>query len=146
MLQITRADAEKLLKRAQGAGQAIKRARERADEVVGTVVQTTEIGTAAFGFGLVNGRWGGVEVLGVPLDLLAAGGLHVLGFVGVASDHLHNFGDGALASFATTLGRGVGIEMAQKAAQQPNQLPAGAAAGYAGRLSREELQRLANAA
>lgn len=148
MLAITRSDAERLLKSAQSAKASIKRARERADEAIGRVVQTTEIGSAAFVMGVVNGRWNGVEVLGVPLDLLLGGGLHVLAFAGVASDHLHNFGDGSLASYSTTLGAGIGREMAQKAAVAPGGTTA---TGYrfaagAGPLSDAQLADLARRA
>lgn len=145
MLAISRSDAERLLKTAQNARASIKRARERADEAIGRIVQTTEIGSAAFVMGVVNGRWSGVEVLGVPLDLLAGGGLHVLGFMGIAPDHLHNFADGSLASYTATIGAGIGREMAAKAAAVP---PAASGYGYrfaagAGPLTDAQLADLA---
>ena len=162
-LQITRQDAERLLRTAQNARASIKRAKEHANEAVERVVQTVEVGSTAFGFGIINGRFNGVEVLGVPLDALTGFGLHALGFFGVAPQHLHNFGDGAMASYLTTTGAGIGRAMAVRAgAAAPmqgkpagsagwigtGQLPAGSAVygqfpGGAPRLTDEQLAMMA---
>ena len=51
---------------------------------------------------------------GVPVDLIAGVGLHALGYLGVAGkaqDHLHAFGDGALAVWFSGLGAGVGARI-----------------------------------
>lgn len=149
MLSMTRAEVESLYKRAQSAQSRIKRVKEQADEVVDTIVATVETTGAAFALGMVNGRYNGVEVVGVPLDLLLGGGAHVLGFLGVGGEHLHNMGNGAFCSYSTTLGAGIGREMAQKAAAAAAaQLPGGAAArGFgAGRLTDQQLRDLANGA
>lgn len=159
-LSITRQDAERLLRQAQSARVAIKRAKETANEAVEQIVQTVEVSSTAFGFGLINGRWNGVEVLGVPLDALTALGLHALAFFGVAPQHLHNFGDGALASYLTTTGAGIGRAMAVRAASAAPggalRLPSGASSGGApwqtisagggGRLSDQQLADLARLA
>lgn len=130
-IQITRAKADDLLQRLERMRASAKGMRERADQAVNQVVQTMEVGGTAFGIGLVNGRWGGVEVLGMPLELLGAGLLHAgaLAVPRVTGDHLHNMADGALAAYLTTLGAGIGREML---AQAPaGSLPAGgAAAGW----------------
>lgn len=94
---------------------ALARTRGKADEAVGQVVATAEIGTTAFALGVINGRFAGVEFLGVPLDLWAAGVFHGAGLMGLQPEHLHNFGNGATASFAVTTGAGVGREMRMKA-------------------------------
>ncbi len=115
------------------------RARMRASEnrtrrTVETVVHTTEVSSAAFVAGLVQGRYGGIEVLGVPMDLGLAAVLHVAAFAGLGgkmSSHLHGFGDGFLAAFLTTTGRGVGQELLKKkgaAATTSGMLPGGNAA------------------
>lgn len=106
----------------------LKSAGRKADETVITLVHTAEVSSAAFVSGVVQGRTGGIEVLGVPLDLGLAASLHVLAFAGVGgkmADHLHGFGDGFLAAFLATTGRGVGQAMAARAA-------APAAAGHLG--------------
>jgi len=94
---------------------AVSSARSKADEAVSQVVATAEIGTTAFALGVINGRFAGVEFLGVPLDLWAAGLFHGAGLMGLQPEHLHNFGNGATASFAVTTGAGVGREMRMKA-------------------------------
>jgi len=89
----------------------ISKYKEKATETMGVVVQTTEIGVAAFGFGVMRGKFQDPNLMGVPIDLMAGLGLHVLGFFGGAgqySSHSHNFGDGALASYLTSLGVGIG--------------------------------------
>ena len=99
--------------------EALKRLREKSSEQVESLVGTTEMATAAFAMGVIDGRWGGVELVGVPLSLLVAGSGHLLGFLGVAPGHMHNFANGALASYLTTLGNGVGAKMAMDAAKAP---------------------------
>lgn len=126
-LNITRAEAERLFKQVSSAKASAKRAREKAGEVVDTVVATSEVSMSAFALGVINGRWGGVEVVGVPLDLLVAGSGKVLAYAGVAPEHMHNFSDGAAASYFVTLGAGIGREMAEKAGQ--GQVPAQVTAG-----------------
>lgn len=112
-VQITKADAKRAMDRVASMKQrAAKMAREMESRVE-KVVRTFEVGGTAFAAGLMQGKTGGVEVLGVPLEL--GGGLLLelfghMGLAGKASDHLINVGDGALAAYATTLGRGVGQE------------------------------------
>lgn len=63
------------------AKKSVQRVREEAQATVMQVVRTVEVGGAAFSFGIVNGRWGRPELVGVPVDLLTSIGLHGLGFV-----------------------------------------------------------------
>ena len=92
---------------------------------------------------MINGRWNGVEFLGVPLDLIVAGGTHAVAFMGIAPKHLHNFGDGALASYSTVLGAGIGRKMAiSSGAPGAGYLPGGGS-GYAP-LSDAQLADLAS--
>lgn len=91
--------------------------RAAASRTIETVVHTTEVSSAAFVAGVAQGKWGGIELLGVPLDLGLAVALHVAAFAGLGgklSPHLHGFGDGFLAAFLTTTGRGVGQAWAAK--------------------------------
>ncbi len=115
----------------------LQQAGKKADSVVTRVVHTAEVGTAAFTSGVIQGRTGGVEIVGVPLDLGLASGLHLLGFMGVGgkmSGHLHGFADGFLGSFLTQVGVGVGRTMAEKSGSGPAKLPA-ATAGALGPAS-----------
>lgn len=97
---------------AEGAMKRARAAREKGEEVVGKVARTAVTGTTAFALGMVQGRTGGTEVFGVPLDLLVGLGGHVAGFMrigGKHSDQLHNVGDGGIATYAATMGRSVGL-------------------------------------
>lgn len=97
---------ESLAKRADGV-------RHKTESAVEHLVSSAEVSGSAFALGVVQGKYGPVSVVGIPLDLTVAAGLHLAGFLGLAgkaSPHLHSFGDGALASFFFTLGRGTGAK------------------------------------
>ena len=109
---MTKADISRMAKRAEALQTRAKNALKKADHAVNTGIRTAEVGVSAFGFGVLQGR-GGAEIFGVPADLAASLALHAAGFMGVGgvnSPHLHNFGDGALAAYASNMGRGVGSE------------------------------------
>lgn len=109
-------------KRAIAMKTRMDRASVRTGAAVATAVHTSEVSAASFISGVLQGRYGGVEVLGVPIDLGLAALLHVGGFLGLAgkmSIHLHGFGDGFLASFLTTTGRGVGKSWKERALAAP---------------------------
>lgn len=129
--------AERMIARA-------KTITEKSEETVGQVIRTMEVGSAAFGAGLLKGRYGTVEIAGVPADLGAAAVLHGLGFVGGGryKEHLHSFGDGVLASYLTTVGAGIGDRMARESAAAAA-LPAGAAAPAAAVVRGESGHELA---
>jgi len=103
--------AESMIKRA-------KSITEKSEEAIGQVVQSVEINGAAFGAGLVKGRFGTIEILGVPADLGAFAAGHLLGFFGGGKykEHIHNLSDGVGASYFTSLGAGIGQRMARDAA------------------------------
>ena len=80
-------------------------------------VHLLETGAAAFGSGMLMGRYGTMEVFGVPVTALAAIGLHAVGFLGLAgqmTDDAHAFGNGFLANYLVTLGAGVGGKLASE--------------------------------
>jgi hypothetical protein len=116
-MQLSLKSLESLESKYTNAKNAIKRAREDANETVMTVVRSAEVSGMAFALGVINGRWGRPELLGIPVDLGLGLAGHTLGFVldDEAGTHLHNLGDGALASYLTSLGVGIGTKMAQEA-------------------------------
>lgn len=102
-----------LSSRYQGMQKRVAAIKEEAEEKVMVVVQTAEINTASFGFGVVNGRWNRPELVGIPADALAGMLLHAAGFMvdSNAGKHLHNLGDGALSCYSAGLGTGIGAKM-----------------------------------
>jgi len=110
-MKLSKAELGKAHARWENAKKAISRVRERAEEATQRVVDSVEVTGAAFAMGLIQGKTGGVEVMGVPLELGGGLALEFLAFTGMAgkaTDHLANFGNGMLAAYACTVGRGVG--------------------------------------
>jgi hypothetical protein len=138
MAMVSLSKYNEMLSKAQRANARVKNIKAQAEEQVLQVVQTAEIGGSAFTHAMLEGYWNGVEFLGIPLPLLTGTGFHLLGFFGIAPEHMHNFGDGAYAQYAVTLGLGIGEEMRAKSG--------GAASGALGRpLSDAALEQLAAA-
>lgn len=122
-----------------------------------------EVVGAAAAVGVASGRFGPLNIGGTPVPLDAAGGiaLHLIAFwldsgeKGL-SPHLHNFGTGALAAYATKAGVGVGTSLRMKAGLspvavsgdgEPEQLPGATSdiVGAAAPLTEAELAALAQA-
>lgn len=81
-------------------------------------VRSAEIALSSFAFGVLQGRYkkqGGLTLL-LPIDVMAGAAFHVLAmFMPKYSHHLHALGDGAIASFTTTVGYRVGERTAEGA-------------------------------
>lgn len=104
----------------------VKSIQSKAQEMTDSVIQSAEVAGAGFAAGMISGRYGTVEVVGVPLELALGVGLNLAGhakLAGSSSEHLHNFGDGFLAAYFVTLGRGVGRTMGQQATPPPAPAP-----------------------
>lgn len=90
--------------------------REKADHAVDIAFGALEVSAGAAVVGGIDGWNEGkdMDVVGVPVELLAAGGLHAFGFFGGSKhgDHLHNLGNGFLAGAAFKAGRKMGKKMA----------------------------------
>ena len=135
--QISRAQTDAWKARAERLMTRAKAITEKSEETVGQVIRTMEVGGAAFAAGVLKGRYGTVEIAGIPADLGATAMLHGVAFLGGGKykEHLHSFGDGVLASYLTTVGAGIGDRMARESAAAalaaptaPATPPAGAAA------------------
>jgi hypothetical protein len=120
--------------RLQSMKNRVEKIKAHTEKVTEKIIRTAEVGGTAFAVGVLNGKTGGVEVMGVPLELGAGIALNVLSYMGAAgkmSDHLGNVGDGALSAFATMEGVKIGLTWAQKSepakqvgAPKPGALPA----------------------
>jgi hypothetical protein len=92
-------------------GAAVKD-RAKFPEVLKTTITATEVGGTALLFGIAQGKFGGLTLWNVPVDAITGVGLHILAFANLkilggraVAPHLHAVADGALASFAGSLGR-----------------------------------------
>lgn len=99
--------------------------KEKGQETLGSVLQTVEVGGAAFAFGFMRGKMGDangdLDVVGVPASLGSGIAFHALGFLGVFgkhSDHAHNLGDGAIAEYAAVQGMRMGAARSDFAGQR----------------------------
>ncbi len=105
----------------------IKKIKESTEKTVEKVIRTGEVTAGAFGVGVMNGKTGGVELMGVPVELGAGLALNVLSYMGAAgkaSDHLGNVGDGFLAGYAALEGFNIGNEWKSKSEGGQSALPA----------------------
>ena len=123
-LQISKQHIGKMHERVQSLQNRIAKIKDKTEEATAKFVRSCEVGGAAFASGVIQGRFGGMEIMGVPVELGAGIALNVLGYFGAAgkhSDHLINIGDGALAGYLSATGRGLGAEWAGKdAAKAPD--------------------------
>jgi len=136
-LTITRRDIEHAHALGKRALAQTDKMKEQGESIVGHLSQSIEIGVGALGFGVLAGRYGAVNLGPVPLDLASGLAMHLLGFAGVAgkyADHLHNFGDGALASYWVKLGAGFGTAWRMKGGMSPFAAPAPGASGETARM------------
>jgi hypothetical protein len=117
MVTISKAEGRQAVKRLESFKARLANIRKSAERSTEKMLRTAETGGAAFTMGVIQGKTGGVEIVGVPIDLGLGLTLNVLGYFGAAgkmSDHLNNVGDGCLAAYLTTVGRGVGQNWGQK--------------------------------
>jgi hypothetical protein len=123
-LSVTRKELESTKGRLEALKQRAKKLQAHGEVVAMKLLRTAEVGGAAFLAGAVHGKTGGVEIVGVPLDIgagLVLNGLSLFGVAGKASDHVGAVGDGFIAAYTHTIGIGVGVAWKEKA-----NLPAGA--------------------
>ncbi len=118
-MQVSLKTLEEMDKRVESARNSLKKARADADATVYQVVQTAEVGATAFALGMVNGRWESPMFLGIPVDLAVGLGAHLLAFMDVMPEHLHNVGDGGLVSYLSSMCMGVGEQMLVQSRQLP---------------------------
>lgn len=100
-----------MAQRYHGLRQRHERVVAKGEAVVAQVGKTVEVAGSAFLFGVANGKLGGVELLGVPVDLAAGVAGHLAGFMLASpktAHHFHNLSDGALACFAARQGASIG--------------------------------------
>lgn len=118
-MQLSLRNLEDLQGKYEGMKKRVANIKESAHDTVMTVVQTAEISAMSFGLGVINGYWSQPELLGVPVAAMLGAGFHTVGFLldeKSGAEHVHNLGDGALATYFTTLGTGVGAKMQQEKA------------------------------
>lgn len=146
MLKVSSGSLKKYKELAERAQARASKMAHKAENVVERVGAALEVSGAAFGMGVVQGRYGGIELVGVPIELVIGAGLNGLGmFAGERyAGHMHNLGNGSLAAYTVNLGRGMGMKWKAQAALPPGAaaaLPKAAAQGET--LSERELAALA---
>lgn len=116
-------ELERLKKQAESALKMRDKAKGTVERVVGSVVQTAEVQAGAFVGGVIQGKTYDTKtkrsatIAGIPVEAAAGTALHIMGVFGLAGDHsrhLHNVGDGLVASFVTKLGAGIGSEWRER--------------------------------
>lgn len=115
MAEVSLAKVNEALQAASRARSMATRVREHAEQQIGAFVRSTEVSASAFTWGLLQGRYGDLRVRGVPLEMAAGILAHTAGLFGIMEDHAHAVGDGSLASYFHSVGRGAGLEWWVKA-------------------------------
>lgn len=143
-MKISQAELARVANRAAGMQTRLQRAKSKVEKTTARAIHTLEVGVSAFGFGVLQGKTGGVEIVGVPLELLTGVGLNLAGYLGLGgrmSDHLHGLGDGALAAYLTTVGRGVGQKWGSGTGILESNRSAGSIGAGASGFSESEIQQ-----
>lgn len=115
-MKLTSAQINQGIRRAESLRSRMANLKKKTEKVTERAVHTLEAGASAFGFGVLHGRSAdpdGVQLVGIPVELVAGVGLHAAGFLGLGgkmSSHLHGFADGAIASYATRMGYTLGTK------------------------------------
>jgi hypothetical protein len=90
----------------------VARLRDKGDAMVEQGTRTLVQTSVGFSLGLLQGKTGGIEVMGLPADLLIGVGAHAAAFAGLGgksgSKRLHDVGDAAMVVYGATVGRGIG--------------------------------------
>lgn len=95
--------------------------KEHAEETMGRVFQTVEVGGATFAWSYFNAKNGDllqsglteIQVMGLPADLgafVALQGLSLFGALGKYAEHGSNVADGSLAPFLARMGMTMGAK------------------------------------
>jgi hypothetical protein len=100
----------------------LERASKKTERALDRVLDTAICVGAAGGLGLLHGRHGPVEVVGVPIELaLGAGafGASAFGVGGKHADKLGSLGNGLLSVYTYTMAKGAGLNLKAKHDQGP---------------------------
>lgn len=90
----------------------MKREREQGREMLRTVVDTAEVSGSSFTHGFIEGYFGGLDVLGVPMPMISGTVLHAFGAFGLLPRDMHALGNGAFATSLSGYGAGLGMRLA----------------------------------
>lgn len=143
--KLSKTEFDRAKRLAQSAMSRARAMKEKAEGAVEQVTGAALTGGTAFLFSYAMHRFRGdddapgIEVLGVPLDLGASLGLHAMALFGVGgkySDQMKHIANGALASYTTTLGAGLGTRAWSAERQARGSLPADSAAASSGMADR----------
>lgn len=122
-MQISKQDVNNLATKYKATANQLAKYKRQADIVARQVVHGLEASGTAFLCGMANGAWGDVDadgkltsgwdIMGVPVELLVAGGS--LGLSLVLEDdlapHLQSVSLGATCAYASTMGVAAGLRM-----------------------------------
>lgn len=129
--------------------QSTKRAREKAGELVESVVTAGEVSGTAFAIGFWEGRIQkpeDFEVFGVPIPLAAGLAAHTFAMLGVGrgmENHLRSVGNGALAAHLNGIGRKLGQRAKIAAPAVAGELPGASMNRQGAGITEEMLRNLA---
>jgi len=119
-MAISRRDLESATVALRRHAAQAEREQAKKETYMGHLLQSGEIIAGAAASGLVSGRFGALSLGPIPADLVAAGVIHGIGFMGWLgkfSGDAHNLADGVLAAYFVKLGAGLGTEWRLRSGQ-----------------------------
>jgi hypothetical protein len=138
-IQVSRAHLARLSGSIAQHKNRLARVSQKAERAFDVAINTGIIVGAQSGLGFVHGRWGAVEVAGVPLELaggLALSGAALFGFGGKHHDKVGSAGGALLGIYGYNQAKGAGMKMKAAAASPTKKAP-----GVAGNLPHDSLNR-----
>lgn len=91
-----------------------QKAAAQFEETTKIALGILETGLAAYGVGVVRGKYGEIKLVNVPYELVASTGLHLASFGGLfgqQKNHVHNIANGILSGYLSLLGLEHGASM-----------------------------------
>jgi hypothetical protein len=144
-IQVSRAHLARLSSSISHHKNRLAKVSQKAERAFDVAINTGIIVGAQSGLGFVHGRWGAVEVAGVPLELaggLALSGAALFGFGGKHHDKVGTAGGALLGVYGYNQAKGAGMKMKAAAAAPKKPAPGVTGALPHDSLSREEVSTM----
>lgn len=140
-IQVSRAHLARMVSSISHHKNKLAKVSQKTERAIDVVANVAIISGVQGGLGFVHGRWGTVEVAGVPLELAGGVGLSLaalFGFGGKHHDKVGSTGGALLGVYSYNQAKGAGMKMKASAAAGGKK---GAGETATGKLPHDSLKR-----